>query len=407
MTVYSQVIASDDTGTSDVSGPPDGLDTPVAVDQGGTNATVGSQGIINLLNSKPSGLDKWRAALAKVMAGAGNARLLYEGDSTIAGFGAATPNQLVTAPLRLATRLATQYGITVNVDCFMGDGANTAQRSTHDPRFTSLGSWVTAGSYVTLGGYQIACTAGTTPLVYQPYNQWDTITYWYWRQTGIGLGTLALTINGVTTNIDLNTGAATAEVVEVTYTVPAGLGAYSINLARVSGSVFILGWETRNSAVSSLQLYNCGWGGSASNQTCGTSTAYSPVPMHLKVAPDLVIIEGGINDYSAITPAQVVTNFATLAAVQETVGSIIYQTPFPGNPSGGAAPIVNQQAYADAIAAGALARNTGCINMYEAMEGGYAVWQPRGLYYDTFVHPSATGNAFMANIAHNAIVALT
>ena len=125
------------------------------VTNGGTGTTVGG-GFANVQNLVPSVVfSKWRVARANVQNGTSNARILFPGDSTVAGYGDSTA-ATIAATRSMPTRLASLLNTTVTPAAVgLGIPPSTLNLTT-DNRWTVGSGWTNAA----LGAGASAAGAG-------------------------------------------------------------------------------------------------------------------------------------------------------------------------------------------------------------------------------------------------------
>lgn len=284
---------------------------PVA--NGGTNTTqTGNSGIQNILGGTAQ-LPHWNKALANVMSGKGNARILCIGDSTAQGFYANnTASVAGDAQLSFCGQLSNIFngiGIYSTTNAFIGDG--NADRTSTDTRMIQGSGWGDGGgsNHLYLGGAWFFASSATGNLAYTPSNPVNTFVVWY--PTQAGLGTLNYNIDGGS-----NTGISQAgSTAFAKTTITTTLGNHTINFNYGSGAdAFVESVEAYDSTKSQVLVENAGWDGSKIANWNNAGFPYNAQPACGTFAADLVIIELQINDEDQAT---------SLASYQSGLQSLI------------------------------------------------------------------------------------
>lgn len=291
---------------------------PVA--NGGTNsAQTGNAGLQNILGGTAQ-LPHWNKALAKVISGKGNARVLFIGDSTMQGYYA---NNTATVAGDTALSFPTQFSDILNgihiistTNSWIGFSNSETDRSATDGRMSVGSGWSTGGTCLYLGGCWASATSTTGNLAYTPNLPVDTFIVWY--PTQAGLGTLNYNIDGGS-----NTGISQAgSTAFAKTTITTALGNHTINFNWSSGSAFMESVESYDSTKSQVLVENAGWDTSKTSQWAASSFAYNAAPACGTFAPDLVIINLQINDMdNAIPLATYSSNLQTLITSCQSGGN--------------------------------------------------------------------------------------
>lgn len=309
-------------------------------------------------------LPRWRLALAKMLSGQANARVLFPGDSTT--FGVASNNNngrtggdmnALSYPTQLAAQL-TQAGIISNAHGWMGDGSSVYEtRHTNDSRFVMGSSWTQFAGTPSLGGQFFTASTNTTALAFTPAAPVDTFKVWFVQGTGNGV--LSLDINGAGA-ITANTGVTPNQIGSATIT--GTLGTNTLNIKWSSGgAVYVVGVEAYNSAVKSVNLINAGWSGAKVSDLVGASQPYGAFASIPLFAPDLSVIDIGINDWLLGTsPAAYQTSLTNLVTQCQITGDVILVTPAPTAIA--TTPQATQQPFITAMYAVAAAKNVPIVD---------------------------------------------
>lgn len=151
-----------------------------------------------------------------------------------------------------------------------------------------------------------------------------------------------------------------------------------------TAAVVIIGVEPWSSVTPAILVGNAGQGTTTAASWADTTAAgHDSAACIAKYAPDLTIIDLGINDAVASTPtAAFMASLATVAAAAAS-GDVIYKTMTPSSANTGF-----EAGYVSAQRASGVP----CIDTFTRWggAGGYAALNPLGFYFDTF-HPSQAG----------------
>lgn len=240
-------------------------------------------------------LPHWNKALAKVMSGKGNARVLFVGDSITQGYYSTNSGSGDMQKLSFPTQFANilnSVGILANANTLTG-GANS-DRSVSASSLLSYGSWVYASTSGGLGGYPfMGAGAGAGTFSYSPGVPVDTFKIWYLTLPGAGQLTYVID-GGSPTNINQNVSAS---YTSTTVTVPFGI--HTIAFTSTGGGVtnaFITSVEAYDSAKSQVLVYNAGWSASRTSDWTDNTSPWSPRNAMATFAPDVAVVCLQIND---------------------------------------------------------------------------------------------------------------
>ncbi|RQY50973.1 hypothetical protein DF109_32485 [Burkholderia stagnalis] len=377
---------------------------PSATGSGGvaSNVTITSGSIGNASIVTPTMLSKWKAAKARVRSGVGTGRVLCVGDSITAGYGSqATGKNALCYPRQLASMLSA-VGITAVSNAFIGYGPNGAVNTGTTPNLDlriSLGSWTEFTSVTGVGGYFFSATSSSNgTLSFTPTVNCDTFVI-YWAGSS-GNGSFSANISGGTpTTVSTNTGSGVLSKTTITGT----LGANVLNLSWSSGgAVYIAGVEGYDSTKPSVSIINAGWSGSATsdwNNTSGGAT-YSPLYGPGVIAPDLIVVCLGINDWDLGTLSAFQTNLTAIVTQYKTYADVLLMSPVPTNPGqsvpGGTTPSTATQAgFVSALWSIANSAGVPVVDIFNRWQS-FSAQNANSMYYDTVTHPDATGYADVA-----------
>lgn len=361
------------------------------VDSIGMNTTSDGRVRRTVLNAPIEKLPNWRKAVAKVRRGTANARLLCVGDSTTAGYlgSVSTSNGLGAYPVQLASQL-TARGLTANSHNFIGNkNWPSGGLGGNDSRLTTSGS--ISQTIKSAGGYLMNWTAAGG-LTFTPTASVDTFDVWYVQNAA---GSFTINLDGGA-NTTVNT-AGTTNLLKATIT--GSLGAHTLNLAWVSGTIFILGVEAYNSAAKEVSVLNSGaYGWIASDWNPGSVTSkWQSANAISAISPDLTIICLTINDANTPTSESTYkTNLQIIIDAAKVTGDVILMTGVPT--SRAAQP--NIERYMRELA---VLNDVPLIDL-SARWSNYTTSNALGFYADT-THPNALGQSDVA-AAIAAVVAL-
>jgi hypothetical protein len=354
------------------------------------SAELAALGTSGVLFSSSFDLPKWRIAVQKVFAGTGNAKLAYIGDSTAAGINSGATGKHALSPLSVMSSLLTASYLPCNNDPVFGDSTNAGGSTwtTFDPRFTMGGAWATVGAFGVLGGMAFSNSTDTATMAFTPVNQFDTVDIYSIQNTSYG--TWTVNIDGGTTLATVNS-AGTLAVIKTTVT--ATLGTHTINIQRngTGGQVYIIGIVPTNSAAKTIDMFCFGKGSAPSLYFTGNASVIYPIPLIGLFAPDLSIIDLGINDWRTLSYSSVYdTNLQTIITKCLASGDAILVAPnYSQVGVTSYATKDNMDAYIAAVYRVAAANS---IPVYDASKRfvSYTVAIANGLMADT-LHPSVAG----------------
>ncbi|MGC3991700.1 MAG: SGNH/GDSL hydrolase family protein [Chthoniobacteraceae bacterium] len=269
--------------------------------------------------STASALDGWRSALGKLSAGlANNIDILCVGDSNTAGYTSTYTNAEQTAYPTFLAKFLNASGITARQQSFWGTNTGgTEPGSNYDPRMSIGSGWSSAG-FQTLGGYCWNNSTTTSPFAFTPTQAFDTVTLYFTKDSG----SFTVDADGISTLYTYTGGSGTI-LNQATFSCPAGT--HSVNIRRVSGSIFIFGMKTFDSSIPGVSVMNCGLGATSSDDlTNGTDANYKPTTVLSYLAPALVVINVGIKDcYTGVAASTYQTNLNNLVSTLKSSGASV------------------------------------------------------------------------------------
>lgn len=329
-----------------------------------------------------------KAAAAKVKNGTANMRICRGGDSTELGslsLGSGTPiaGNRAVSPAVFFTAALNQSGLPANCDSFIGDGAlkktNATALGVYDTRITK-GTFDGSSTVLTAGGGTISDTAGTTPMNFLPLNPVDTVEVYY--ATNAGLGSFALSRTGDAANPTISQVGASG-VGKYTFTGALG-NVNGLNLARVSGGVYVIGEIAYNSAVKSIQVVPVSWSGGTTTDWTDSSTGFAALSAEVALAADFWLWRPGINEWNQSIPVATFQAKLDLLVSSLLVGSdVALATPYPSRNT--SFTLALQKTYVDAIFAVAAKYNLAVNDTWSKV----ASWEQGNAfgYYGDNLHP--------------------
>lgn len=257
--------------------------------------STGNSAINRLLGTTPQ-LPHWNKALAKVMSGQGNARVLCLGDSTFAGQfsnNTGSGDQQPMSACGQLTNILNNHGIYASNESAMNPNYSG------NTRFTTQSGWGSSG--VAIGGsvYYTTANSATQPF-FTPRIPIDTFKLQYLNNASNSWGVMAYSIDGGSfVNVNESVGNGNP-----TLTISAGsVGFHTITFKWVSGgSVGFTSIEAYDSTKSQVIVYNGGWLGSTVGSWLSAGNPWEPGIALPANAYDLVIINLQINDMVGATP---------------------------------------------------------------------------------------------------------
>jgi lysophospholipase L1-like esterase len=338
-------------------------------------------------------LSRFRSALAaRRVGGTSPVRILFPGDSTSAGYGAVGSATYAGCAAKsfpaYFAQILTASGIPAQYASFCGAGCDeTATGGTlpvYDPRVTLGSGWAsTATQQGVLGRRYIRNNSTTGVLSFAPGVEFDRIEIVHTNS-----GQFTVDIGGaVLATVNASTPLART-VVNCT------AGTNTVNIARVSGDIFILSVNCYLSTGTTLSIINGGNPG-ATSATVANAATYNSLDAIGVIAPHLSVISLGINDINAQrSAAQFKTDMAAIIDKCQLSGDVALVSFIPFNST-----YYSTFAAAYLAAYRELAAEKGCLFVDQtARFGSYADASAHGYYFDN-VHPVAAGyNDFSAAI---------
>lgn len=343
--------------------------------QSSTYGTLGSAHADGLsAGLTPANFTKWRAKVAAVRAGTGQAKVLVLGSSSSAGGGT---NSVQTAwPLLLQQNLDKYV-----IPCKPGLAVPT--NTIVDSRWTKGAGW-TFGGYGFGGAANYGAASGTnTNVDFTPGVEVNTFEI-YWLRMG-GFGTFQANVDS-----DAATAISTAGadgIGKTTVTCTAGTGHVLHMGTTTVGLVRILAVDAYLSTAGQVRLGSGAVSGTTTSNYAAGSALSGP-PAQLLYAADLTLIMLGVNDAgSAVAVATVQANLQTIINNAKTTGDVILIAPNPAQENS-----VNwtwEQLYTPMMRTLAATNNIGYVDLFTRY-GTWTAANALGLMADN-LHSTVTG----------------
>ena len=363
-------------------------------------SAIPSSGIMQALTTTKS-------KVSAVRGGTGTLRVLCVGDSTTAGNDATkTTGWPAAAWPAQAAKTLTDDGI--KAEAGMGIAPATSNL-TVDGRWTvgSGWSWLQSadigwGSGVCLRTSNAAAATGT--LQFNPGLTYEKVDVYYTVSSNASFQAVLDVIVGGTTLGQINNAGA-GGIGKATFT-PAAATSSPVVIDPVSGAaIYILGIECYT-AAGTVRLANVGVAGSHSQNWENDNGGYAPLDCIRAYAPDLTIINLGIND-SGWTPARatvgLTNSLTTIGDAADASGDVILCTFVPSADNSDKDETA-QAGYWPAIRSLAATKGWGLLDI-QVRYGSYSAANARGWMSD-LVHPGETGYRNMGYAAADLIEAV-
>jgi lysophospholipase L1-like esterase len=339
--------------------------------------------------------ERSRLAISKAISGSRQAKFLMIGDSNTAGLGSNGSQSPTYAGARAKSypsqmvRLLTLAGIPARDSAWYGPNAGSNDHTGYDSRLTLGAGWSVTNNYIAFSN-----STTTNAIAFTPTENIDRLEI-RWVNGGGGVFT-----------VDVDGGAALATITASgTFKIEKQVinctrGTHTINIKRVSGNVAFCGVIAYDSTVPDVSIINAGYGGFRSNDLDTGSTTWGPLLSFASIAPDLSVIDIGINDVAqSRTAEQYKVNLRNIVASVSPTGPVIIVSPIPFSHANRAAV---WPAYMQAMKD--IAAETGALFLdADTRYTDYATVVANGLSYDP-LHPNASGYADYALWLKNMIV---
>ena len=344
----------------------------------------------------PKNFKNYRKALAAVRAGTGFCDIAFYGDSTTFGSGSGSANPPTNGLVKRLQALLNSWHVPA------AEGTIFAQQwsgtSPVDTRWTLGAGWSwTAGTNF---GLAKKCNLGapttaTGSLALAPGFVFDSFRVLYAQ--GGATGSTAINVDGGATLATLNTSGANGVAWSPTYTVARAV--HTINFgAPTVNTVFIIGVQAWDSTTPAVRLSNGGVPVSATQDWIDNGTWGSMPTAFAGAAPNLAIIDLGINDAQSGTAlATTRANLVTLIqSAQAANVDLILASMVPTAEAVLAGITNSERAISQTLLSLALQYNCGFISKMDRWTD-WATSNGLGLYSDNF-HPNGLGYADLAEM---------
>lgn len=350
------------------------------------------------------------AAIARVQNSTGNAKIAFVGDSNTAGSysGPALAHlRSFSYPTKSSVYLSSLFGVTGVEETVMGDGGikstggTSATYTGYDPRVTFAGGFDlgVTGTYSTVGGTPFVSNTIGAVLTFTPVSTAiDSFDVYYFTDTS-GTSKGGLDINGGT-----STPLSTNSVVGIGKTTITGtVGANTLHITATATDLRIAGIVAYNSTIKSLQVINMGWSGASSADWHNPGFTYNPELALAAIAPDLTVINLGINDLQlGLSLSTLSTNLQALITTAKLSGDVILVVPFPSDTAfNGNTTAIRQstmRSNIQSVAATNSCRLTDLVSFFT----DYTTANSKG-YAANGLHPNMTGYLKMAELVSNTV----
>jgi lysophospholipase L1-like esterase len=343
-------------------------------------------------------LPVWSAAVNNVLEGNSNARILFIGDSTTAGYdtlGGTNPdglqanNKAESTPTKLAALFPDDLG---GIASFTGNAASS-NLNTYDNRMTFPDNdpygWGFSGSVggQVVGGYALETTTAHAGkrFVFTPGTAWDTAEVYY-SSYPIGDSGNTGNILADTTSIGtINLYNSNNVFNKSTFTTTLGTHPFVTSMVG-DGQYDLEGIILYDSSNPEITVLNAGWSGAKSTDVAGGTSPWATTKDGIAVYdPDLVVIDLGINDWvQGTSESDYKTAMQAIIDAAKNAGSdVLLVVPVPSNgyPS--------QTNFQDYIHDLATSNDVPVIDFMD-LWGSWSQANTNGWMSDS-LHPNATG----------------
>lgn len=367
---------------------------------GGKIAKARQNGYYNL---HPGRLTRWSSALARHRAGVGTAKLAFVGDSITAGVGSNpsasnTDIRRRSFPALVSQILTARYGVKASNMGFFGDGWESGNFTTADPRVTRGTSWQTFTTMVPGGWAHRDATNTLTAINFVPSATVATDRLDVWVLTYPGYGDFVVSTAG-TFNGSGATNSASPGVKKYTISRTASTTAWSLQKSgsTPNAELIILGMEAWVAADNPVRVWNMGAAGSKVGDWSTPNEPWNAknALQNADYAPDLTVIGLTVNDWAnATTETNYKNALAALVTAALVTGDCVLVAGVPSNI--GTATVARQAEVTQWMLDIAAQYDVPAIIMTDRWVS--QSYRPdRGLYYDG-LHPSNVGYWDMAEV---------
>lgn len=233
---------------------------------------------------------RWRKARADVRANVADARILFLGDSTTAGYGADDVRNSMPA---VVSRILDRGHMRSTIGMVFPSSLSLA--APPDNRVTLGAGWTITTQQAFGGGFYRHDGVGAGTLSIGPFpDNADTLTVSSYRAGGHGTSPVNVDGGASLGNI---VGNGAQAMIRTTFTIPAGTG-HVVNIGPAAGAQLLIGSvELSLSTLKAALVCNGGRSGyQTANLVVDGGIPYAAVPMMAHVAPKLTVLNVGIND---------------------------------------------------------------------------------------------------------------
>lgn len=342
-----------------------------------------------VISTAISPLSKWRLALAKSRAGIAPAKILMLGDSTTLGSGGTgiSGYQAGTRAVSPAVKLANQlsgFGLKTRSDSVFGSGNLGNYGPNYDPRFVYDAGWISGSATLNqhLNGAFRSATNGAVMTI-TPTKAWTHARVWYARSATQGAFKLEtsdtaapVAINGSGANALIAGGLVKSGAASLT---PLVITKTTANATHICGVEF---WD---SAINDVRIVQCGGSGAKAGDFAASANPWDGLNEITALAPDLTIINYGINDWNAATATVTFTTaMQSWITAAKVTGDVIVMTGYPT--AAATTALATQQTYVDILVAQAGA-GVVALDSWRRL-GSY---ETAGDFYADTLHPNGFG----------------
>lgn len=329
-------------------------------------------------------LPKWRLALAKVKVGFSDAKVIFIGDSTIAGSVAqALAN---TMPSRLVNRFNSSSPVTA-IQEFSNDYVQDYK----------VGTWALGtGCSASATGAGVSCTVGSTATTWTPGGTQPCDSFRLEYMTNGGLGTITVSATGGTPSVINTNTTAGNHWVTVTAASLLTTNALSFQNTGGSGTIYVGSVECYDSTTTHVRFANYGKDGTKTSDWLSGANPFGIYDGFTTYQPDLTIIGLGINDAGASVPCSTtISNLQTIITAAQVSGDVILMTVIP---SSGSPYDTNEASCYPSYSALAATNNIPLVDMYARFG---QTWNTNLMF--NALHPNSYGYADWAGAIYQVL----
>ena len=341
-----------------------------------------------VISTAISTLSKWRLALAKSRAGIAPAKILMLGDSTTLGSGGTgisgyqSGTRAVSPAVKLATQLSS-FGLNTRSDSIFGAGNLANYGPNYDPRFVYDANWTAGAASLNqhLNGTFRAAVNGAVMTV-TPTKAWTHAKVWYPQSAT--QGNFKLEASDATTVFVTGNGSNALTSATLTKSGAASLRPLVITKTNATANQ-ICGIEFWDSAVNDVRIVQCGGSGAKAGDFSANTNPWDGLNEVTALAPDLTIINYGINDWNAATATGTFTTaIQSWITAAKVTGDVLIMTGYPT--AAATTALATQQTYVDILVAQAGA-GVVALDSWRRL-GSY---ETAGVFYADTLHPNGFG----------------